>query len=421
MTISGYQDILWNFVPEDEQEERYVLRIFSSEEELFATACEKRPVSGLPVALPFKEFRNSERSATRGTQSSIRADLFEWVGKQLWQGLPAEARELFQKPPSLGEPPIRIKISSDSTRITDIPWEWLCSDHGAIALRPNVRLTRSVPVPLKIPELTVPLPVRVLLVVTNPKDERLLNSWAEIEAIRQALMLPDYDVRILERATLESLREVLASSPHILHYVGHAGINHGEGNIILHDQQDGTSWVSAAMLAEILPPTVRLVCLSTCLTAPNYQLMGLPRLSHARSSVKLPTMVVNQHPVQEQSVRVFWKNFYDDLLQSAGNVNEAVHIARAAAFNNGANLSDWGSFVMVIRDRTGQSMRLGSPSYSKSLDDLKGLELQAQFASQMVNELAEQTRLMGKDAPEVLRNLCKREAERAAILTRKLI
>lgn len=398
-----------------------MLRIFSSEEELFATAYGKRSVESFLVDIPFREFRSSERSGSRGSLSSIQADLSDWVGKKLWGGLPAKAREPFQKLPTSGKRPIRIKISSDSPRITDVPWEWLCSDHGPIALRPDVRLTRSVPVKLKLPELVVPLPAQVLLVVTTPSDEKLLNPWAEIQAVKEALVPPGYNVEILERATMDSLREALTRSPHILHYIGHAGINHGEGNIILHDQQDGTSWVSAAMLAEILPPTVRLICLSTCITAPNYQLMGLPRLSHAGSSTKLPTMVVNQHPLKEESVRIFWEAFYETLLQSSGNVNEAVHKARSAVFNLNAGLSDWASFVMVIRDRTGQGMRLVPPSYSKSLNDPNALELQAQFASQMVNDLAEQTRLMGKDAPEALKKLFKREAKRAAILVKKIM
>jgi CHAT domain len=258
-------------------------------------------------------------------------------------------------------------------------------------------------------------------VVTTPADEKLLNPWAEIQAVKEAMVLPGYQVEILDRATMGSLREALARSPHILHYIGHAGINHGEGNIILHDQQDGTSWVSAAMLAEILPPTVRLVCLSTCVTAPNYQIKGLPRLSHAGSSTKLPTMVVNQHPLKEESVRIFWEAFYDTLLQSSGNVNEAVHKARSAVFNINAGLSDWSSFVMVIRDRTGQGMRLVSPFYSISPSDPNALELQAQFASQVANDLAEQTRLMGKDAPEALKQLFKREAKRADTLVKKIM
>src|SRR5262245_9982813 len=160
---------------------------------------------------------------------------------------------------------------------------------------PNVRFLRLVPTLYTSPPLSIVPPIKVLVVVTNPKDERLLRSDVEIQILTQELSkMPQYQLECLMEPKLGALTAALERSPHIVHYVGHSGINGTAGNLILHDVYEGTHWLSAEQIALLLPSSVRLLCLSTCVTNTNYQTGGLVKFAHAPAGLNLPTTIVNQ-------------------------------------------------------------------------------------------------------------------------------
>jgi hypothetical protein len=417
-----YRDLLWDFAcssqcfgQEGPRESSLVnLQVFAGEEEMFESS---RSAEGIPISLPLdwlNEMKVSRADVTRAlTPSPVLLDL----GRRLLAAIPDSAKQpLFEA--SIYQP-CRLKISGNSPLIGDLPWEWLSDEKGPLALRPEVRLVRSVPLRLQTPPLTVEPPVRVLLVITNPKDERLLNPFQEIEAVIQRLQAPPYTVRVLEEPTWEALEMALKDEPHILHYIGHAGIDRGEGNIILHDSRNISHWISGPDLSQALPLTVRLLCLSTCFTAPNYQILGLPRLAHTAASYRLPTTVTNCSPVDQMSVRTFWGEFYAALEMENGNVNEAFHRAQGAVATSTADNATWGSFSLVIRDRSGEVFRLeaaGASSKERQAD-----EIQAQLASRLANDLAVQMAVLGAEASDSLRETVAKEILMASDLTKKVL
>jgi hypothetical protein len=270
------------------------------------------------------------------------------------------------------------------------------------------------------PTLTVPTPVRVLLVLTNPKDERLLTSQQEIDAINIRLTLPDYDLKILDEPTLVGLQQKLNYfKPHILHYIGHAGISKGEGTLILHDHSNHTYWLCGSHLSGALPSTVRLICLSTCFTAENYNLLGLSRLAHSTASLHLPTMIANQSTPSEEGVRFFWKTFYSELIEHKGNVNEAFYLAQQeTAYDAKLPSAEWASFELVLRDGTGKALHIVKEKKPAQPERLAA-ELSAQVAAQLVNILAEQMRALGDEATQETRELFKSVSEHANLLVNK--
>jgi hypothetical protein len=317
-----------------------------------------------------------------------------------------------------------LKISSNSPIINDLPWEWLNDGTGPpLALRPEILLVRSVPIRLTIPPLGIKPPVRVLLIITNPKDERLLNPTQEIEAVVQRLHGPDYALQIIEDTSWRALQSALQEEPHILHYIGHAGLDRGEGNLILQDLQNITHWISGPELAQVLPLTVRLLCLSTCFTAPNYQIMGLPRLAHAAGTYRLPTTVTNRYPVAQASVSTFWSNFYSTLMEN-GDCNEAFHQGQMEVAALDASAADWGSFSLVIRDQSGVILRLEKPSLH--WQDITGkvdqteLDIQAQLASRLANDLSASLATFGLKTLESLQKHVDKAVMKASDLAKKL-
>jgi hypothetical protein len=250
---------------------------------------------------------------------------------------------------------------------------------------------------------------------------------------------------VLQEATVRALRQELEdTSPHVVHYIGHAGVSRGDGNIILHQpayasnvpDASESDWVSPRQLAELLPVSVRLLCLSTCVTAPNFDITGLSRFAHAPAAYQLPTVVANQYPVDLAGVRVFWDAFYDALLAHGGDVNLAMRAGQAAAHAERPTSADWASFTLVLRDGSGRAMSINRPGATPVrttagvaftpeeaaadlvTSDQFAAALQAQFASRLANDLAEQVRTLGQHASGSMREHLERESARAAQLTK---
>src|SRR5215207_661371 len=326
MSVPTYRDLIWNLAYEGSKRKGTLeLRVFSSEQEMYETGW--RTTRVFPFVPPPDLLRPLRTSKYEWTHSRVSLDEMMYLGQLLWDSLPQEVKRLPLE--AIPDQPCRLKISSNSSAIDDLPWEWLNDGTGLpFALRPQVRLARSVPIRLAMPPMRLEAPLRVLLFTTNPKDERLLHSPREIQAIKPRLSAPPYTLKVLEEPTWGALVAALrAEQPHILHYVGHTGLERGEGNLILHDSNHLSHWISGQDLSWVLPPTVRLLCLGTCFTAPNYQILGLSRLALTSAKYRLPTSVANRYQVTESSVEVFWRAFYSSLAYH-GNANEAFYEAQ---------------------------------------------------------------------------------------------
>jgi hypothetical protein len=405
-----YRDVLWVLTSEEGDEEECVLRSFSDEAALFETTDAAQSDMAFKVEMPLKKLVGNRDYKTKWTQERVPMEEAIEAGRKLYEALPHELVSIFDEVPA--DPrPLRLKIYSPQPRITDLPWEWLNNGSGQpVALRANVRLARCVPLRFEIPHLTVALPVKVLVVLTNPKDEQLLDVNRELEVVTGSLLAPSYEMRVCPEPNVEVLKEELHNFlPHIVHYIGHAGINNGEGNIILHDSYNRTYWMPASFLSRILPSTVRLICLSTCVTVPNYQLLGLPHLADSIGDINLPTVIANRYPLGQESAAIFWRGFYDVLVQERGNVNEAMHQARIDVWLAANQSADWASFSLVLRDRTGKALNIvqGQPA---DLEAIQASELQAKYAARLANDLAEHVSVYGEYATEGIR-----ESARAAI------
>ncbi|MFY9618250.1 MAG: CHAT domain-containing protein [Pyrinomonadaceae bacterium] len=402
MTQVDYRDALWVVTPEQGGGETSLLRSFSHEAALFETTEDARSDNAFTVKLPLSKLVGTRDFKTTWTQDRVQMTEALKAGRKLYHALPRQLTSILDQ--SADPRPLRLKIYSPQPRITDLPWEWLTDDAGdPIALRSDVRFVRCVPRRFEIPHLTIARPVKVLMVLTNPKDERLLDAPRELASAAQRLVQPDYEMQVCPEPTIEKLKDVMHGFlPHVIHYIGHAGINNGEGNIILHDDYNRAYWMPGSVLSQILPSTTRLICLSTCVTAPNYQLLGLPHLAHASSDLNLPTVVVNRYPLDAQSAAAFWNTFYSALIDEHGNVNEAVHHARRQTQVADPSFADWASFSLVLRDRTGQALNIVEAA-SHQLQDIQAREFQAQYAARLANDLAQQVSLYDDHITESVR------------------
>jgi hypothetical protein len=412
-----YRELVWD-ISLDRTGEALVLTQYQSEEELAAGARAEGLTRGQAIDLS-GQLGRSDLSSPKWSRHQVSANEAGTVGRQLWSSLPEDSKAALGQVSAAGAP-LRLKITTEIPAVADLPWEWLSQEgQPYFALSPTLRLVRSVPVRLPVSPLSVELPLNVLLVVPNPKDERFLNAGYEIQALKDGLPPPQYNVTVLDQPSFEDLQRALrTAAPHIVHYIGHGGLTHGEGNLILQDADGRSRWVSASELADVLPSSVRLLCLSTPFTTQNYQVLGLSHFARAIGLVTLPTTLTNQYPIGEPAVRTFWGHFYSELIGRAGNVNDAVHEARVATEQADLASADWGSFSLVVRDQTGVFFDLG---YSRA-DPLRrrGTEVAAQYAAQLANELATQVQAWGPDVPKDLAEQFQVEQSRASDLLHEL-
>lgn len=340
------------------------------------------------------------------------------LGLRMWMQLPEAVQQVIGS--GTAEEPLRVSILSSGTGLDVLPWEWLNGGpEQAISASSGVRFVRLVPVLYAPPPLTVALPLRVLVVITNPKDERLLQPDIELRTIQTGLLgNSDYEMRVLMEPRPQGLQQALEWSPHVLHYVGHAGISGSTGNIILHDDREGTAWLSANELAHLLPASVRLLCLSTCVTAANYQLGGLVRIAHTAAELALPTTIVNQYALGEATATAFWNELYPALVATGGNVVEAFHRARLAARQIDEEHWDWASFSLVIRDGFGHPLRFDQAAEGQA--ERFATEIQAQWSARLANNLALRMRSLGVEGQQSLRETLGAEAERLGAFAAEL-
>jgi hypothetical protein len=406
-TISdtSYREIFWDLTSSSQRLRNSMLglRVLPGEEALFGATAPHQVEVEISPPRPFLDTALAGPQQQSWRRQPIEEANAKRLGGGMWQSLPPMVQDdLRQRPGDTG--PVLLKIGCTLSGVDDIPWEWLRKGDGQpFALDPNARLVRCVPVRYAAPPLSIQLPIRVLVVITNPKDERLLEPQRELQVLQEGLRVRggSYDVQQLLEPRTEALAAALEKEPHILHYIGHAGVSHGAGCIILHDEYSGTEWIPATRLSAMLPASVRLLCLSTCVTTQNYQIEGLPKLAMASSDTPLPSTICNQYPLQPDSAEAFWRTFYPALLAQDGSVLEAFHEARAAVSKAGPVATcDWASFCLVIRNRSGHPFRLSAGGEDSNRF---ASEIQAQFAARFANNLADRLRYYGGDAPEQLK------------------
>lgn len=415
-----YQDTILHFSPARSREPGGTaaeLRLYDREAAVYEDSSRRPPDAVITVPRSLLDADPSR--SRRSSRQPMPAPQAKEAGDALFALLPRNVQDMLRLPPPAGLQR-RVKVSAAGTVVDELPWETLTDGAGRpLALAPGLHLVRTVPVRVAPPPLSVHGPARVLLVVTNPKDEKLLDSRREIDAVCERLVPPHYELRVLQEPTVHALAaELQQFSPHIVHYVGHSGVNSGEGNLILHGPHGGTEWLCATELSQMLPLTVRLLCLGTCFTAPNYDPTGLPRFADAPASQALPTSVVNRWGVSfdGSSVRAFWRSFYDTLAATGGSATDAVHAGRLAAHQAAPN-ADWASFSLVVRDGTAAGLRLSAEAGAE--EDL-GDQIRAQFASKFANQMAHQVLKLGDEAGEDLLKALNRMTTEADEFIRKV-
>lgn len=264
---------------------------------------------------------------------AIGTQIFEWV-------FTGSVREQFLKLIT-SEKNFRLIWEIDNN-VSQLPLESL---YIPAPLRSHLALTRKYSLIRRIPtahisgvsELTPPL--RILVMLSNPKDTAPLNITGE-ERILRRLLDPEAQNRQVQLeilrdgdATWAALQKILRKfRPHIFHFVGHGvyDVTRDEGALIFEDSNRLGIPISARQFATLLSDAqIKLAVLNACDTGIAAQNDAITGVAGALISAGLPAAVATMRGLPDEVALMFTQEFYRAFLDGY-NVEESIVEARKA-------------------------------------------------------------------------------------------
>jgi hypothetical protein len=263
-----------------------------------------------------------------------------------------------------GERGLRIRLNLDKAEaLHDLPWELLrdpSGDYLALSRQtPIIRYPRLINIR---PVVEVSLPLRVLVLISSPKDQEELNVEAEWQGLLEATAdLRQRGLLELERvddAQLITLQRKLRGgvSYQVFHYIGHAAFDERSAAGMLAFEAPRTELtqpVSGEALARELVEenSIRLVVLNACQGARqdrNDPFSGIASSIVARG---VPAVVAMQFAITDDASRIFAHEFYRTL--SEGYSIEAAMAEARRAISSSLNNLEWATPVLFLRAQSG--------------------------------------------------------------------
>lgn len=243
-----------------------------------------------------------------------------------------------------------------------LPWEYLADEEDFLFKGMN-SLIRVPSEKKKVSLQRIALPVRILVVISNPPDlpeNMKLDVAREKRLIKDALR-PLIDegklaVKWEDEASLERIQNALINfKPHVIHYTGHGDFDGEKGILLLEDGKDRSMPVSGTLLAERLAGRdVRLIVLSGCQTAITKYTDPFSSVAGALVKKGVPSVIAMQQSILDESANIFASRFYMSLSNgetvdvALGEARLSMDTPRTTRENpKPHSLIDWGIPVLI--------------------------------------------------------------------------
>jgi tetratricopeptide (TPR) repeat protein/CHAT domain-containing protein len=244
-----------------------------------------------------------------------------------------------------------LTINSDVPEILALPWELLYEPQSTFLFQQQPRTSiRRYCVEKKQPTFTIQAKpkLRLLFIVSRPRDENFLDPRSDAKAVMSALAENDIsqiEVEFLRPATLKKLTERLEDknlpSVDIIHFDGHGYYNEEdklgyllfessptEDSKVIDDPKVSIKYeVSASLLSKkLVPHNITLVVLSACQSA----MVGNEALGSVAAGLTnkgVPTVLAMVYSVLVQTTRQLFTSFYQQIATGEG-IGAALDSAR---------------------------------------------------------------------------------------------
>ncbi len=241
--------------------------------------------------------------------------------------------------------------------LVDLPWEYLydpsCNRFFALSVRTPV--VRDLELTERIPPLSVSPPLRVLVMLSNPRDYTELdaeNEWRQLnEALSGLKDLGLVDLLRLDEATLEALqRRLRLQEFHVLHFIGHGGFSEEDqaGVLILETETGQGDPIRGENLGTVLHDhePLRLVVLNVCEGSRGSH--GDPFAGVAQTLIQqgIPAVVAMQSKVTNKTALTLAYEFYRALADGYPVDAGLTEARKTVSFQY---CIEWGTPVLYLR------------------------------------------------------------------------
>ena len=272
---------------------------------------------------------------------------------------------------------LRVRLHlADAPELGRIPWEFLFSDFldRYLALSSDTPVVRYLDVPSAVDPLPVTLPLRVVVVVSDPVDAPGLDVKRETELLQATTADLQksglLSLEFLEAATLSNLQHRLYEPMHVFHFIGHGAYDDKlrQGTLLFEDEQKHAVRVSATRLATLLhdAPDLRLAVLNSCEGARGSTTDPFSGVAQTLLRQGLPSAVAMQSEISDRAAIAFAHEFYFALCRGA-DVDAATSEGRKAVFSAGNDV-EWGTPVLFLRSEDARLFEVAEEPAEPSRD-----------------------------------------------------
>jgi CHAT domain len=253
---------------------------------------------------------------------------------------------------------LRVVLRINSPVLAGLPWEAMYDQGvGAYVCRRD-QLVRHVPVASVPAPLQVRPPLRILGVVSSPRELFPVGVEKEQDQLARALARPVglglAEVHWAATATWADLQDLLLDGEwHVLHFIGHSSFDpvRDEGTLALTREDGRADPVAAHRLVDLLRqarPMPRLVVLNSCsgAAAGVSDMFSSTAAALVRGGVS--AVAAMQYEVSDSAAVAFARGFYAAIARGRG-VDDAVSSGRAAILGLSDRTLEWVTPVLYLR------------------------------------------------------------------------
>jgi len=261
---------------------------------------------------------------------------------------------------------LRIRLNLTAVpELADLPWEYLYDRDRNVfyALSENTPIVRYLDMTGTIQPLTVRLPLRVLVMISNPSDYPRLDVEQELKRLKESLesLLSAGLVKLRQvKATYNELQEQLQKETfHIFHFIGHGGLDPRVGGYLIMEDVEGKGFtLNGEGLGEMLHDhNFRLVILNACEGARTSLTDPFAGTAQRIIQAEVPAVIAMQFNISDDSAIIFAKSFYE-ALATYRPIDVALASARKAIKGNGNNI-EWATPALYMRSDDGHIFEKG--------------------------------------------------------------
>lgn len=267
---------------------------------------------------------------------------------------------------------VRLRLIFEEPQMAAIPWEFLYdeSTNTFLANDPKTALSRYIDVPLRRQDIKpASLPLKILLIISSPKNLDPLDSAGEEKLIRKALEkhinTNMIEIDIINKATIDAIYQRLNENEdeepyNVLHFIGHGLFKNNKGLVALVDDNDRARLLDDESFANLFlgKRGLGLVILNSCEGAKTSSGQAFRGMAPRLVQRGIPAVIAMQYPIRDITAKIFAEEFYRSLAR-ANPVDEAVQSARnLISIKTRLDNRDFATPVLFMRAKDGVILNL---------------------------------------------------------------